>query len=291
MTDPAQGVPVVESVSRLAEAYDAWFCDVWGVVHNGVAAFPPAVRACERFRAAGGTVVLITNAPRPSTAVLRQLDGLHVPRAAYDCVVTSGDVTRSLLTDPPDRRVFHLGPERDLTIFDGLDVALVTASEASVVLCSGLYDDETETPDDYADHLSELRRRRLPMICANPDLMVERGDRLVYCAGALAAAYATLGGEVVYTGKPHTAIYELALKRASEARGVEVSRERVLAIGDGLKTDMAGAAAAGLDALFVASGLHLEGASRLQTLHPQQVEDLFPGDGFRPVAAQVRLAW
>lgn len=291
MTVTAPSIPVLASVAELASRYDAWLCDIWGVMHNGVEAFASAVDACERFRASGGTVILISNAPRPSGAVRGQLDRIGVPPGAYDAIVTSGDVTRGLLTSEPERRVFHLGPERDKPIFDGLDVVFAAPSEADVVLCSGLDDDTVETPDDYADRLKEMRRLGLPMICANPDLMVERGEALVYCAGALAAAYADLGGDVVYAGKPHLPIYALALERAGAVRGTAVDKARVLAIGDGLRTDIAGASAAGLDALFVASGLHVKHASPGEALDRAQLSALFSESEIWPVAAQARLAW
>ena len=291
MTAPASSIPVLDSVAALAAGYDAWLCDIWGVMHNGLDAFASAADACARFREAGGTVVLISNAPRPSGPVQRQLDRIGVPAGAYDATVTSGDVTRGLLTSEPGRRVHHLGPERDRSIFDGLDIAFAAPSAADVVLCSGLDDDTVETPDDYAERLGAMRALGLPMICANPDLMVERGEALVYCAGALAAAYAELGGEVVYAGKPHLPIYEMALERAGAARGAPLDKARVLAIGDGLRTDIAGAEAAGLDALFVASGLHVKDAAKGRALDEAQLTALFPDGGTLPVAAQTRLAW
>ena len=291
MTAPAPSIPVIDSVAALAPDYDAWLCDIWGVMHNGVEAFASAADACERFRASGGTVILISNAPRPSSAVRRQLDRIGVPAGAYDAIVTSGDVTRGLLTREPGRRVHHLGPERDKPIFDGLDISFAAPAGADVVLCSGLDDDTVETPDDYAERLGEMRTLGLPMICANPDLMVERGEALVYCAGALAVAYADLGGEVVYAGKPHLPIYEMALEQAGAARGAAIDKGRVLAIGDGLRTDIAGARAAGLDALFVASGLHVKDASKGKALDEAQLSALFAEDGTLPVAAQTRLAW
>ena len=291
MTTSAPPIPVLSSVAEIASDYDAWLCDIWGVMHNGVEAFVAAADACERFRAAGGTVILISNAPRPSGAVKGQLDRIGVPEGAHDAIVTSGDVTRGLLTSVPGRRVHHLGPERDKPIFEGLEIAFATPAEAEVVLCSGLDDDTVETPEDYADRLSEMHALGLPMICANPDLMVERGEVLVYCAGALAAAYADLGGEVVYAGKPHLPIYDMALAQAGALREAPVEKARVLAIGDGLKTDIAGARAAGLDALFVASGLHVKDAGLGQGLDQAQLGALFGEGETLPVAAQARLAW
>lgn len=291
MDTAAAEIPVLPSISGLASQYDLWLCDVWGVMHNGEHAFVAAGDACRRFREGGGTVVLISNSPRPGSGVARQLDGLGVAREAWDGIVTSGDVTRSLLEANRDKTLFHLGPDRDKGIFEGLDLTFARAGEAELVICSGLLDDETETPDDYAELLGVLAERGLPMICANPDLMVERGHRLIYCAGALAAAYEALGGAVTYTGKPHPPIYERALAQAALLRGSPVARERVLAIGDGLKTDMAGAAAAGVDALFVASGLHLAASGSEGSADAKAIRELFADAAMHPIAAQARLAW
>jgi len=283
-------IPLIPSVSVIAPRYDAWLCDIWGVMHNGERAFAAAAEACRRFRDNGGVVVLISNSPRPGSGVSAQLERIGVPKGAWDGIVTSGDITRSLMAQNSDKTLFHLGPERDKGIFEGFDLTFTEPDEAELVICSGLYDDDTETPDDYRTLLDDLARRGLPMICANPDLMVERGDRLVYCAGSLAAVYEELGGDVTYTGKPHPPIYDRAVEIAADCRGAAVARERILAIGDGLKTDMAGAARAGLDALFVASGLHLAG-SNAGRIDAEAITGLFRDMEMRPVAAQARLAW
>lgn len=291
MSDSASAIPILDSVAELAADYDAWLCDIWGVIHNGVSPFSSAVEACRRFRETGGTVVLISNSPRPRGAVMEQLQSIGVPREAYDAVVTSGDVTRRLIVKNGVRRLFHLGPGRDEPIFDGLDVTLGSEAGADVVVCSGLYDDERETPGDYARVLTRLKERGLPMICANPDRMVERGDRLIYCAGALAAEYERLGGRVIYAGKPYPPIYELAMRRIAETGGEAAAPGRILCIGDGVQTDMAGAEAAGLKALFVASGLHMARGRDGETLDERELARLFAGERARPVAAQKRLSW
>ena len=246
---------LLERIDPLLAGHDVILCDVWGVVHNGVAAWPEAVAALKRCRAAGAVVIMITNAPRPNPQVRAQLARLGADDGIYDDVVTSGDVTRALIAEGP-RKVFHIGPDMDLTIFDGLDVELVEEFEASGVVCTGLGDDEAETPDDYAGLLARLRSRDLPMICANPDIVVERGHRLVYCAGALARAYGQLGGRTLIAGKPHRPIYEEALRLAESIRGRPVDRSRVLAIGDGGTTDVKGAIDNGLALLFVTDGIH-----------------------------------
>jgi HAD superfamily hydrolase (TIGR01459 family) len=245
----------IASLEELTGNYAAIFSDVWGVLHNGERAFAQPAAALEAARARGLAVVLITNAPRPMDDVKKQLAALGVPQTAWDRLVTSGDVTRDLIAEGP-RQVFHLGPDRDLIIYDGLDVELVEEFEAAAVVCTGLFDDETETPDDYSEMLRRFRARDLPFICANPDIVVERGERLIWCAGALARDYAQLGGRTLISGKPHRPIYAAALAAASEVLGRPVDAREVLAIGDGALTDVKGGLDNDLDVLFVSAGIH-----------------------------------
>ncbi len=210
---------IIDRFAPLARGYDVLLCDVWGVVHNGVAAFSAACEALTRFRAGGGTVILITNAPRPGAAVQRILDRFGVPHDAYDAITTSGDVTRGIVESRLSERVFHLGPRRDLPIFAGLEVTFAPPKTADYVVCSGLFDDAMETPENYSELLAAMRARSLFMVCANPDIVVERGDTLLYCAGALADAYVELGGEALYCGEPHAPIYEVALEIAAAQPG------------------------------------------------------------------------
>jgi HAD superfamily hydrolase (TIGR01459 family) len=251
------GRGLIGGLSALAPRYDLIFCDIWGVLHNGLVAMPPAGDALTRFRAGGGRVVLISNAPRPGDGVAVQLDRVGVPRTAWDAIVTSGDLTRTAVIERAGQTVHHLGPERDVAIFDGLDVRFGGIEDADYVVCSGFDDDDRDTVADYRERLARMRRRDLWMICANPDLVVERGDRLVPCAGALAQAYEEIGGEVFYAGKPHRPVYEAALRIATRLLGGEaVPLARILAIGDAMRTDIAGAAAFGIDSLLVARGIH-----------------------------------
>ena len=280
-----------DSLRTLAPAYEAVLSDVWGVVHNGVAAFPEACDALVRFRAGGGAVVLITNAPRTSEVVARQLDQLQVPREAYDGIVTSGDVTRSVVVARRAEVVFHLGPERDRSLFLEENVRVGSAEEADYVVCSGLFDDTTETPDDYRALLERLRERSLVMVCANPDLVVDRGGTLVHCAGAIADLYASLGGEVFYAGKPHRPIYDQALARAAAPRAGAVAPGRVLAIGDSVRTDLTGAVRAGLDCLFVTAGIHAEELGARDDPDKAVLAELFAAAGVMPQAVTCRLAW
>ena len=282
----------IERFEPLARAYDVLLCDVWGVIHNGLAAFPAACETLTRFRKRGGTAVLITNAPRSGEAVARILDRLGVPRDAYDAIVSSGDVTRGIVASRLPQTVFHLGPQRDLSIFTGLDVTFARLESADYVVCSGLFDDTTETPESYGDMLGAMRSRALFMVCANPDIVVERGDTLVYCAGALADAYAGLGGQVLYCGKPHAPIYDAALATVAALRGgAAPERKRVLAIGDSVRTDLKGAAAFGLDYMFVISGIHAEQYGSRDAPDLAALNAIFAAAGVAPKAVMRGLAW
>jgi len=284
--------PFIAHFATLAGDYDVALCDVCGVVHNGVVAAPEACDALTRFRERGGTVVLITNAPRPGERVARTiLDRLGVPSAAYDGIISSGDVTRALIAARAGARVFHIGPERDLPLFDGLDSPMAPLERADYVVCSGLLDDTVETPRDYEELVARMHARALPMICANPDVVVERGDKLVYCAGAIADLYAAAGGDVVYAGKPYRPIYEQALHLAEAARGQRVQQHRLLAIGDSVRTDLKGAAAFGIDALFVTAGIHAEELGDRSDPDAATLSGIFAAAGVAPKAVMHRLSW
>lgn len=278
----------ITSLAEIEGRYPAIFCDVWGVLHNGERAFSEPARALEMARSKGIAVVLLTNSPRPHDGVEAQLHALGVPREAWDRIVTSGDVTRDLIAAGP-RRIFHLGPEHDYPIFDGLDVELVEEFEADAVVCTGLFDDEVETPEDYTELLTRLRARNLPFICANPDVVVERGDKIIWCAGALARDFAQLGGRTLIAGKPHAPIYDAALKAAASALGRDVARAEVLCIGDGVMTDIKGAVDNGFDVLYVSGGVHAR--EHGEPLEPDaDLMAAFLGrHGYRPVATMPRL--
>jgi HAD superfamily hydrolase (TIGR01459 family) len=246
----------IDGLRAIADNYDALICDVWGVLHNGQEPFTATVDALRRFRRTRGPVVLLTNAPRLASDVELQFDRIGVPRDCYDALITSGEGARAELvrhiTEDKPLKLFNLGPDRDRAVRDGLDIALTEAGDAELVLCTGLFDDETEGPDDYSALLQEFRSRDLVFLCANPDLVVRRGDAIVYCAGALARAYQEIGGDVKYFGKPHTPVLELAGARAKSLGSVK----KPLVVGDGLETDIKGANAMGWDALFVLGGVH-----------------------------------
>ena len=267
--------------------------DVWGVIHNGIAAYAPACEALTRFRARGGTVD-----PHHQRAAARHCRAAH-SRPARACRTMLMMRSRAPATSPAalsnsrlGENVFHLGPERDHSIFAGLDVEFTPLESADYVVCSGLFDDTIETPDSYRDMLAAMRARSLFMVCANPDIVVERGDTLVYCAGALADAYAALGGEVLYCGKPHAPIYRGGDGDSAAARGgAAVPLERVLAIGDSVRTDLKGAAAFGIDSLFVTSGIHAEEYGGRDTPDIEALNAIFAAGGVMPKAVMRGLRW
>ncbi|MDF2370549.1 MAG: TIGR01459 family HAD-type hydrolase [Rhizobiaceae bacterium] len=281
---------MVNKLDRLAELhnrYDVIFCDVWGVLHNGVEAWPLAGEALSAFRNQGGTVVLITNSPRRRQSVAEQLDLMEVYPDAFDAIVTSGDVTRDLIS-AGSKRVYYIGPERDLSLFEGLGVSNVGLDDAGIVVCTGLFDDENETAQQYVPVLRDIREKNLPFICANPDLVVERGERLIPCAGAIAALYEEMGGTTLVSGKPHKPIYDAALAAAGQLRS-HVDKSRILAIGDGMPTDVKGAQDYGLDLLYVSEGIHAREYSERSVVDPLRLKEFLLRQDARPVCWMPRL--
>jgi HAD superfamily hydrolase (TIGR01459 family) len=296
MSDPSSAALLrtrfVHSFADLAEDYDLLLCDVWGVLHDGLKAFPAAGEALTLFRERGGRVVLVSNAPRPGDVVTRQLDQYGVPRSAYDDVRTSGDLTRAMVAERGSAPFHHIGPERDLGLFEGLPARPSSLQEADYVVCTGLFDDETETAEDYAETLAEMRRRDLLMICANPDLVVERGHSLIVCAGAIAAAYEDLGGRTITPGKPHRPIYDAALALGEELLGRKVDAARVLGIGDAVRTDVAGGHGAGIHTILVARGIHATELGATQDgIDPETAVAWAHGQDFRPTHLIHDLTW
>ncbi|MCD7059209.1 TIGR01459 family HAD-type hydrolase [Pelagibacterium xiamenense] len=287
MTDLTGPLP---GLSVLTSQYHAILSDVWGVVHNGVAQHEAAVDALTRFRAQGGRVVLITNAPRPRGPIIAQLDALGVSRDAYDGLISSGDATRTLLEGYKGKTIHRVGPEQDDMLFDGLDIAFGDVAEASAVVVTDL-DTDDETPDDYRDRMEAWLARGLPMICANPDKVVEEGDRLVYCGGALADAYEDAGGRVMMAGKPFNPIYEQAKDMLDTAGGRTYAPSRVLAIGDSLRTDAMGAAQFGIDLLFVTGSIHAEELDAFNNPPPQRIANFISPSRVRLAGYMPKLAW
>jgi HAD superfamily hydrolase (TIGR01459 family) len=277
-----------ERLRDLVEHTDVVLSDIWGVVHNGLESFPEACEALHTFRSGGGTVILITNAPRPADSVQQQLRKLGVADDVYDAIVSSGDLTRHYVARHPGQKVFLMGSERHDTIHHGLDLTLSPLEKADYILCAGLFDDETETAEDYRPMMLQALDHKLPLICANPDIVVERGDRLIYCAGAVAELYRELGGEVIFYGKPHRPIYERAIELAAERRGRPTPLERVLAIGDSVRTDLTGAHGFGIDCLFLTRGIHSKEFEGIDQLDPASVKELF---GHPPRALMRELKW
>jgi HAD superfamily hydrolase (TIGR01459 family) len=277
-----------ERLSDLVDGVEVILSDIWGVVHNGLESFPEACEALHTYRQRGGTVILITNAPRPADSVQRQLRKLGVADETYDAIVSSGDLTRNFVADHPGKKIFWIGPERDSSIHRGLDAVMAPLEQADYIICTGLFDDETESAEDYRAMMLQAREHKLPLICANPDIVVERGDRLIYCAGAIAELYRELGGEAIFYGKPHRPIYERAMALATERRGRPTSLDRVLAIGDSVRTDLTGALGFGIDCLFLTRGIHSEEFEGIDQLDPASVKELF---GHPPRALMRELQW
>ena len=286
---------IIRSLVDIDPGYRVLYCDLWGCLHDGVRVFPAAAAALERFRVGGGTVVLITNSPRPAGAVARQLDSLGCPRAAWDLVVSSGDAAQAaMVAGRFGRRVHHIGPERDLVFFEDetgrpFDIERVPLEDAEGIVCTGLFDDRVETPDDYRATILFGKTRGLKLLCANPDVIVDVGDRRIYCAGAIAAAYAEAGGRSYYFGKPHPPIYALAREKLA-GMGIEAEPDEILCVGDGVATDVAGALGEGLDVLFVTGGL---AAEETRTTREDGPDPALVADFLRSVrmSARYAIAW
>jgi HAD superfamily hydrolase (TIGR01459 family) len=276
-----------ERLRDLVGSVDVVLSDIWGVVHNGLESFPEACEALHTFRAQGGAVILITNAPRPADSVQRQLRKLGVADDVYDAIVSSGDLTRDFVAGRLGK-MYWLGPDRDNSIYRGLDVQFAQLAEADYIVCTGPFDDETESAEDYREMMTHAVARKLTLVCANPDIIVERGERLVYCAGAIAELYRELGGDVVFYGKPHRPIYDKAMALAKTKRGIDTPPGRVLAIGDSVRTDLAGAHAYGIDCLFVTRGIHAGEFEGIERMEAAAVKELF---GHPPKALMRELKW
>ncbi|MTH79368.1 TIGR01459 family HAD-type hydrolase [Paracoccus aestuariivivens] len=250
---------IINSLADISADYDVLFCDLWGCLHNGVEPYPAAVQALRAFRAKGGRVVLLTNAPRPQHYVVAQLDRMGVPRDAWDAVVSSGDAAQdAMFAGAVGRKVWAISVAKDEGFFadipeewkDAPAIERVELEEAEGIVCTGLFDEVNETPDDYRAPLMLAKEKGLKLLCANPDIIVDLGETRLYCAGALAEYYEDMGGTSLYFGKPHAPIYDLARRKL----GLDEDT-RILAVGDGIATDIRGAAGEGIDALFITGGL------------------------------------
>ena len=289
-------LPVLDGIAPLADRYDVILSDIWGVVHNGRAHFAEACAALRKFRELGKTVILVTNAPRPHQPVLKQLEGLGVPADTFDAVVTSGDVTLAFIAAHGNAPLYHVGPVRDHALFEileqqtGMKPPLVPLGDAQYVVCTGLFDDD-HTPADYADDLAAMRARDLELISANPDIVVHVGEREIYCSGAIAQSYEQLGGRVLQAGKPFSPIYDRALELAAQHFGRTPETARILAIGDGMHTDVGGAVKRGFDTVFVTTGIHRVELHPDGKLDEAALNKLVAAHEHKPMAAITSLKW
>lgn len=256
----------LSGLADIADDYDVLLCDIWGVIHNGKQPFSEAIDALDRFRTERGPVILISNSPRPAIAIPEQFRQVGILTEVWDAIVTSGDATMNELARRSPGPAFKLGPERDDTLYENLELNFSELGDAAFISCTGLFDDENETPEDYREMLTEARDLALPLVCANPDIQAHRGDKLIYCGGALAQLYEKIGGEVVYAGKPHPPIYSLCRAWMEEILGYVPTGDRVLAIGDNIFTDLLGAQQEDYDCLFIASGVHRDKENALKAL-------------------------
>lgn len=284
--------PIITQARDLLARYDVLFCDVWGVVHDGFQAYPGAVRALTAFRRNGGTVVLVSNAPVPAHRVARMLADKNVDPKSYDEIVSSGAIALDHVAQKKYEAVYAIGPrDRDAAFMEKLTAATVPLHDAQAIVCTGLNDDRTETVSDYAAVLEGGRDLGLPFVCANPDLVVDVGGKHFVCAGALGEAYAALGGEVFWAGKPHPSAYETAHARAQVIRQADVPKSRILAIGDAIRTDLKSAEGAGVDALFVASGIHRAETMTGGNIDPEKLARALGAGSPPAIAATALLDW
>lgn len=289
---------ILKSLSDIAPLYDTLFCDLWGCLHNGRAPYPAAVAALQSFRRQGGHVVLLTNAPRPSAAVIATLDRMGVPRDAWDLVVSSGDAAQyAMMSGAVGQKVWHLGPEKDDGFFNDLPADLpalpitrVALEAAEGIICTGPFDELTEVPEIYRARFLYAKTKGLKLLCANPDLVVDMGDKRIYCAGALAALYTEMGGTSLYFGKPHPPIYDLARRRLAALTGLSPDEGKILAIGDGIGTDIQGAVGESIDALFVTGGLAADAfGTDVETPDPSKLESWLTAQQLSPAYSIGRL--
>ena len=254
---------IISNFSQISNRYKSVFCDLWGCLHNGEESFHKSLEALLNFKATGGVVILLTNAPRPSKTVLKQIEKLGITKPHFDGIVTSGDAAQlELFSGKFGNKIFHIGSSRDISFFEispqlyskPIEVDLVDISKASSIVCTGLFNDLTEELSDYDEIIAYGVSQKMPFLCANPDIQVDLGHQRLWCAGALAANYEKAGGTATYFGKPHKPIYDLAFKKLHEINP-SITKSEIICIGDGILTDVLGGHSYGLDTLFVSGGL------------------------------------
>ncbi|MFQ3360892.1 MAG: TIGR01459 family HAD-type hydrolase [Alphaproteobacteria bacterium] len=284
-------------IAEISTKYKVILCDIWGVLHNGKHLFENAVQSLLKYSKSGGYVVLITNAPRPSIDVARQLNQMGLNKNSYNLIISSGDVTRFWLQSLNKIALYHLGPERDKPIFLDLDINFSNSENCQSVLCTGLYDDETDVLDDYNDLFNLFLNKKIVMHCANPDLTVIREGKTILCAGSLAKYYADKGGQVKYFGKPFEYIYQHAIEEVNRNNNFKVKKSEILAIGDGLKTDILGASNFGIDSFFIMDGVHKNELNKKYNNNSFSKRDFnnymseFYPDIKLPIAIQEKFEW
>ncbi|MDX2203788.1 MAG: TIGR01459 family HAD-type hydrolase [Hyphomicrobiaceae bacterium] len=285
--------PIIDNAGPLLSRYDALLCDVWGVVHNGQEAYPAAGEALARYRAEGGTVILVSNVPLPAGSVERVLEKTGVRRDAWDAIVAGGDIALAHIAEKGYRRLTWVGDqERDRGLFRLAPGPSVPIAEADAILCTGLEDDVNETVAHYRPMLEAALGRRLPFVCANPDFVVDVGDKRHLCAGSLAAEYERMGGEVYWAGKPHLPAYKTGREKAGALRGALPEISRILGIGDTVRTDLGAAQALGCDALLITAGIHRDVIMSGEAIDEAGLARLFAEPGTPPaVAAMSYLRW
>ncbi len=280
----------INGLSEIAAEYSGILCDVWGVLHNGRAVYEAAAEALSFYRDQGGRVILLTNSPRPRDKVIEQLNELGVNPGVYDEVVTSGDATRDLIRKV-EGPIFHIGPERDLPLFEGLNIELVAETDCAAIVCTGLFDERAQMPEDYRQRFEAHVENNIPLLCANPDIVVHHGDELLWCAGSLANLYAEMGGSTQVAGKPHKPIYDLSMAKFSEITGAQANRKGIIAIGDGMPTDVAGAQNNGFDLLYISAGIHYADYGLIDNPDEAALEKFLASHGATPKVWMPRLIW
>lgn len=279
---------IIDNFAAVSSKYNAAFVDLWGCVHNGVAALPDAVKALQAFRATGGTVVLVTNAPRPRASVETQIARMGVPNDCWDAIASSGDSARAaMFRGAVGQKVWFMGEDHDQSFFkpldmidDPLEITQVEMEQAEGIVCCGPFDPFAD-PAEMRGAFLYAKNKSMKLLCANPDIVVDRGESREWCAGALAALYEEMGGTSLYFGKPHPPIYDLARQRLA-AIGKGVSDDRIIAIGDGIRTDILGAMGDDLDSLFITGGLAAQETKTDSQPDPEALDSFLTSEQITP---------
>jgi HAD superfamily hydrolase (TIGR01459 family) len=286
---------IIESLNQISKNYNVLFCDIWGCIHNGKIAFPQALKALYDFKKKGGYVMLLTNAPRPKAAVQMHLMKMGITRHFFDDITTSGDAAQvSMFSGTVGYNVFHLGPKRDDSFFTDIpdsinfdqEIVRVPLKESEGIVCTGLFDDNRESPKDYVYVIEHAIKKSLKLLCVNPDIFVDVGDKRVWCAGGIAEAFSTAGGESIYCGKPHEDIYKLAYAKLKQLN--RTNKIKIICVGDGINTDILGGHNEQLDTLFVCGGLSSEKTGITKTNHnpdPKKLGEFILENKIQPTAS------